>query len=514
MSRGVVVPVAVLGVVIATLVPGSAAFAADDAGGLPEGAVSRVAASVVADDPSVNERPAEVVDAVPLKRSADRRVVAVVNSEDGPRVEVLATGNRTEAVAAVNRLQDEDRVASIAIDTRVHLDVDYTSAQWGLSSLGAPGVWDGSQGAGVVVAVVDTGVQGSHPDLGGRVLSGARFVDASGGSTGDGRLDDNGHGTHVAGIVAADRDGDLATGIAPQSQVLPVKVLDSTGSGWTSDVAVGIIWAADHGADVINMSLGGPDSGVMRSAADYAVSREVAVFAAAGNDGRDEVSYPAGYPGVVGVGAVDRTHQVAYFSNRGSHVDLAAPGVQIWSSYPTSTVAQLSGTSMATPYAAGGAALVLAAQRSGNPGAHGADVIASLRSTAVDLGSPGWDSGYGYGLVNPAGAMGLAGTPAPDSPAAVAPGSPRGVRVMARGRSLKVTFHPPESAGSAAVTGYQVRCVGRGRTLSASIGADARGVIFRPVSAPARYRCAVRAGNGQWGGWTPQTRARRANRAR
>lgn len=512
MSRGTVVAVAVLGVGMATLVPGPAAFAVDDSSGAPQRVVDRAPVLVAPDGPSVAERPEAVVDAVPMKRAEDRRVVAVVNSTGGPRVEVVATANRAEAVAAVDRLQDQERVASIAIDTRVHLDADYTSAQWGLSSLGAPGVWDGSEGAGVVVAVVDTGVQGSHPDLTGRVLLGARFVDATGGSSGDGRLDDNGHGTHVAGIVAADRDADLATGIAPQSQVLPVKVLDSSGSGWSSDVAAGIIWAADHGADMINMSLGGDDSGVMRSAVEYAAGHSVAVFAAAGNDGTDDVSYPAGYPGVVGVGAVDQTRQVAYFSNRGSHVDLAAPGVQIWSSYPTSTVAQLSGTSMATPYAAGSAALVLAVRRGRDPGTRGSDVVASLRSSAIDLGSPGWDSGYGYGLVNPAGAMGLAESPT-DSPAessVVAPGPPRGVRVVARGRALKVTFHPPESAGSSAITGYQVRCVGRGRVVSASIGANARGVIFRPVSAPARYRCAVRAGNGMWGDWTPQARARRA----
>jgi len=233
--------------------------------------------------------------------------------------------------------------------------------QWGLPAIHAPAAWDISLGASaILVAVLDTGVDASHPDLIGRVDTalGRDFVNDDNDAT-----DDNGHGTHVAGIIAATEGNGGTVGVAPGCRVLPVKVMAADGTGDSYDIAAGIEYAADAGARVINLSLAGPSDQLMSDAVSYARSKGCVVVAAAGNEGSpDGADYPARYEGVVGVGAVDRTGARWVYtrggSNYGSGVDIAAPGVDILSTVPGGGYASVSGTSMASPFVAGVAALV------------------------------------------------------------------------------------------------------------------------------------------------------------
>lgn len=269
--------------------------------------------------------------------------------------------------------------------------------KWGLTKLRAE-AFRAAEHASTVVAVVDSGVQGNHPDLVGRVRTGTDFVT----SGGNGWADGYGHGTHVAGIIAASANNGVGVaGLAPDASILPIRVLDNSGAGWASDMSRGVIWAADHGASVINLSVGGPANDVMKSAVDYAIAKGVTVVAAAGNS-REQgspASYPAAYGNVLAVAATDSADRVAAFSNSNSYVNIAAPGVAIASTYPTAkgSYVSMSGTSMATPFVAAAAASLKAAK----PSLTAAQVMALLQSTAVDKGTAGRDNDYGAGLVDP-----------------------------------------------------------------------------------------------------------------
>ncbi len=307
-------------------------------------------------------------------------------------------------LGAARRMSFSASLASpIEADSVVHSMVDpYEPQQWALPAAGFPAAWGTTTGVGVTVAVIDTGVRKTHQDLVGAVLPGVDLVTGSG----DGSNDQNGHGTHVAGIIAARRNGVGGVGGAPGAKILPIRVLDGNGSGFTSNVAQGIIYAADHGARVANLSLGGstpsPD---MQQAIQYAVAKHTVVLAAAGNYAQsgNAVTYPGAYPEAIAVAATDQSNNHAVFSNFGSYVDIAAPGVGIVSSYgiADNAYAQMSGTSMATPYAAAATALIVAA----HPNFTVAQVTATLESTATDLGAPGVDPYFGHGLINPAMAL-------------------------------------------------------------------------------------------------------------
>ncbi len=275
--------------------------------------------------------------------------------------------------------------------------------QWGLDAVGVGAAWAVTRGAGVVVAVVDTGVAPA-PDLAGRLLPGWNVIDGS-----DRSADDNGHGTHVAGTIAEVEGNGLAeSGVAPEASILPVKVLDATGSGSDSDVAGGIVWAADHGARVVNLSLGGSEtSTVLADAVAYARHLGVLLVAAAGNDG-GAVGVPARLAGVIAVGAVDSDLARAPFSAGGRALDLVAPGVAILQQTLDGVGGfadrLFSGTSMASPCVAGVAALALAAGRATTA----LGVARLLTRTALDLGPAGKDSAYGAGLVRADAALGVA----------------------------------------------------------------------------------------------------------
>ena len=325
------------------------------------------------------------------------RVVSVVDGERGPAIEVVTVVGRADAVDEVaSRLADPD-VESVEIDSRVHSTVvsePHLSDQWGIAAVTASAAWSVTKGRSVTVAVIDTGVDAGHEDLAGQVLTG---VDLSGRTAVvGGGTDPNGHGTHVAGIIAAADNGVGGVGVAPEAKILPVRVLDESGAGYASDVAEGIIYAVDHGALVINLSLGGPvPSAAQQAAVEYAIQKGVTVVAAAGNSGPDGApEYPAALPGVIAVAATTPEDEVASFSTWGAYVDVAAPGTMILSSLPGDDYAYESGTSMATPFVAGVAALVRSVDVSVL-----LDVPGLLARTARDIEVAGVDTASGSGLV-------------------------------------------------------------------------------------------------------------------
>jgi type VII secretion-associated serine protease mycosin len=285
--------------------------------------------------------------------------------------------------------------------------------QWAIPKLGVFDAWDRSRGDGATIAVVDTGVDWRHPDLAARMLPGRDFV------TGDSdAMDENGHGTHVAGIAAASAgNGAGIAGMAPEARVLPVRVLGANGSGQLSAVAQGIVWAADQGADVINLSLGAPSGAqVLKDAVDYAASKGAFVACASGNDGRSTVNFPAAYPSCFAVGATTPSDARASFSSYGTALDAVAPGTNVLSTWKGGGYQSAQGTSMATPYVAGLAALLAA------KGMDRAAIANTITTTAVDLGTKGRDNTFGAGRIDAARALGApVTTPPPSTPTPTTP---------------------------------------------------------------------------------------------
>ena len=268
--------------------------------------------------------------------------------------------------------------------------------QWGLTAIGAPSVWSITRGAGVTVAVLDSG-SGPHPDLDANLDAG-RTMFGSIDSAGVIDVDLAGHGSHVAGIIAAVADNALGgSGVAPQTRILPIRVLDSLGSGDSKDVSKAVRFAVDSGVKVINLSLGGAtESTTLTAAIQYAVDHNVLVVAAAGNGAADSTpKWPAASDLALAVTAVDRNNGVTSFDQRGDYIDLAAPGSLILSTASNDYKIQ-SGTSMAAAFVTGAAALLFAAQ----PSITALQVRDILQRTATDIGAPGRDTTFGYGLVN------------------------------------------------------------------------------------------------------------------
>jgi subtilisin family serine protease len=318
-----------------------------------------------------------------------------------------------------------DKLKSLPFVTYVEEDKEvraFQEVQWNVEMINATDVWttysttysDAAYGYHVTVrvAVLDTGIDYKHKDLQGAV---SYCV----GSLNNGKIfyrgtdlskcaDQNGHGTHVAGIIAARLNGFGVAGVAPKAVLYAVKVLSASGSGYVSDVAKGIIEATkgpdgiagtDDDADVISMSLGGPDSQTLYNAVKYAYSYGVVLVAAAGNDGASSPSCPACYSEVIAVGAIDQSYNVPSWSNR--NPDVVAPGVNILSTYPGNKYAYMSGTSMACPHVSATVALIEALRlAAGLRKLTPDEVMNVLRSTAIDLASQGYDELYGYGLVD------------------------------------------------------------------------------------------------------------------
>ena len=269
--------------------------------------------------------------------------------------------------------------------------------QWGVFAIGADSVWSTTTGSGITVAVVDSG-SGPHPDLTANLLVGKTYFGQLQNENGNDVDVEKGHGTHVAGIIAAaSNNGIGGSGVAPNAKILPIHVLDTNGQGDARDVANGVRFAADSGAKVINLSLGGAtESATLTQAITYATEKGALVIAAAGNGGPTSApKWPAALDLTIAVTAVDSANRAASFNQRGDYIDLAAPGVSIVST-ANGDYAALSGTSMAAGFVAGAAALLFAAE----PRATNTQVRDILLTTATDIGEPGRDLVFGTGLVN------------------------------------------------------------------------------------------------------------------
>lgn len=402
---------------------------------------------------SVTESPKAIATDVGRHEAAD--VVVLTAGEAGLEVDTVPIDGRREAVAAIADAQDEPGVVSVGVDQPVRAFADpLQGKQWALDMMRTPTAWNSATGAGVVVAVIDSGVDSTHPDLRGALVAG-KNTRSDRGDYSDPTSDPNGHGTHVAGIIAArSGNGEGISGVAPDAAIMPVKALDAEGAGFMSDVLEGIVWAADRGADVINMSLGGPDATFTASAVSYAQSKGVVVIAAAGNEGSSQLMYPAALPGVLAVAAVDQDGQPAGYSNHGaSWVDVAAPGTQITSTLPGGRYAAWSGTSMATPQVAGVAALI----RSVAPAA---DAAAVIMATAYDAGSPGHDRAYGTGVVDAAAAVSRVApalSPAAESPTSEAPTAQPALRAQSVRIPAKVKIGRAKSLPATTRQGVAIR---------------------------------------------------------
>ncbi|WLD91598.1 S8 family peptidase [Alkalihalobacillus sp. AL-G] len=275
----------------------------------------------------------------------------------------------------------------------------YQQYQWNLPAIQTEDGWNISRGnENVVIAVIDTGVDMKHPDLMGRLTDGYNVLTDSPTPN-----DDNGHGTHVAGIIASETNNGLGVaGMTWYNLIMPIKAMNAEGYGTSFNVAKGIRWATDHGADIINMSLGNyKASQAMKEAVDYANNKNVILVAATGNENTNQTSYPAGFEGVLGVAAVNQNLNRASFSNYGNYVDVAAPGVDIASTYLDGQYAALSGTSMATPHVSALAGLI----RSLNPDLKNTEVLDIIKETTEDVGRPGKDVFTGSGVINIAEAL-------------------------------------------------------------------------------------------------------------
>jgi subtilisin family serine protease len=287
------------------------------------------------------------------------------------------------------------------------VDDPYFTYQWGLhntrqsggkedADIDAPEAWGVTTAVtDVMVAVIDTGVDYYHEELDdGRVRT---DIDKDYVNDDDDAMDDHSHGTHVAGIIAAETNNGVGiAGVMWQAQILPLKVLNSRGSGSSDDVASAIRYAADQGADVINLSLGSRScSDTIADAVNYAYDRGVVIVAASGNNG-SSIGYPAKHGPVISVGATDHNDHRGYFSNFGDELDVVAPGVSVLSTVPNNGYDAFSGTSMASPYVAGVVGLLLSQRADLSNG----QVREILRQSADDLGQGGFDPHYGYGRVN------------------------------------------------------------------------------------------------------------------
>ena len=299
-----------------------------------------------------------------------------------PRIQVHRQVANTDQLDSVAR-QEEEQV------------------NWAGSILGIPNVWVQTMGEGIKVAVLDTGIDLDHPDLKDGIAAVKDF-------TGDGVEDINGHGTHCAGIIGARLNDVGFVGVAPKTELLIAKVLGNDGSGAFSWIADGVLWAVEQGADIISMSLGGPiSSHRLYQAIHVALAKGVMVLCAAGNEGslfQNSIGYPGRYGGVITVASHDENGNRSGFSSRGGEIDVMAPGSNIWSTYVDGGYAELSGTSMATPFVAGLSALIVAKHRqNGEANNTPVDNTEDLKSHLLWMAAhPGYHSNEeGYGPLQP-----------------------------------------------------------------------------------------------------------------
>jgi subtilisin family serine protease len=319
---------------------------------------------------------------------------------EGHIVDLPTSGSEAAVVA---ELKKRPEFKFVELDRRVKVSYavndPYSGSEWHLTQIGAPTAWNTTQGSGVIIAILDSGVDATHPDLQANLVPGYNTYDNNTNTS-----DVCGHGTAVAGTAAARSDnGQGVAGVAGQAKIMPVRIAFNDGGGcyaYYSTVASGLTWAADHGARIANISYSGTaGSAAIQSAANYMKSKGGLVFVAAGNAGVDE-NTPA-TSAMIPVSATDNTDTKTSWSSYGNYVALAAPGASIWTTSMGGIYQTWNGTSFASPVAAGVAALVMAARPDLTP----AQVETLLESTARDLGTGGRDTLYGYGRVNAAAAV-------------------------------------------------------------------------------------------------------------
>jgi len=314
-----------------------------------------------------------------------RRNPNVLRIDDDVIVTALETGERIERTA-------RGGTGTLAQPIEV--------LPWGIERVNANDVWGTTTTDPVKVAILDTGIDLSHPDLKANIKGQYNAI-----SPWQSVKDGNGHGTHVAGIIAAIDNTVGVIGVAPKADLYAVKVLNNNGSGYLSDIIEGLDWAIAKGIKVVNMSLGTvSDIQSFHDAIVRAYNAGIVLVAAAGNAYGGAVNYPAAYSEVIAVSATDSNNNLASFSSVGPQVDIAAPGASIYSTYKNSSYATMSGTSMASPHTAGVAALLLSVPSKCDADASGscspAEVQARLETTAHDLDASGKDFQYGSGLVD------------------------------------------------------------------------------------------------------------------
>lgn len=348
-------------------------------------------------------------------------------------VELPSTANE---MAVVKALQANPHIKfaepDAALDPSLYLNDPLFGNQWHLPQIGAPTAWDKRTGTGVVIAILDSGIDASHPDLSAQIVAGRKTFDNN-----DNTADINGHGTRVAGTAAAAGNNSIGlAGVSFGSKIMPIRVTDPTGLGWYSSMASGIIWAADNGARVANISyLGASASSSVLSAAQYMRSKGGVVVVGSGNTGASESYAPTDY--ITVAGATDSTNTVTRISSYGAYVDVVAPGESIHTTAPNGSYVSSSGTSISTPVVAAVYALMMSA----NPTLTAAQLDNILFTTATDIGMAGKDDKAGWGIVNAAAAVTKAmQTSAADStPPVVAIGSPAAGTTVSGAVSVSVS---------------------------------------------------------------------------
>lgn len=327
-----------------------------------------------------------------------------VNSYDDLNIEKVKINSDTELQKVMNKYRTKQEVELVQpnyVYKASTINDIYRNNQWGLNLIEAEGAWSvsPSMGQGIKIAVLDSGIDLDHEDLAANIIGGYNAI--NGGSYDD----DDGHGTIVAGIIGAIPNNSVGgAGVAGKASLLAVKVLDKDGYGTSESISKGIRWAADNDADILNLSLGAnQDDPLIKQAIDYAYNKGCVIIAAAGNDFSDSVSYPAAYSNVIAVSALNEANGLADFSNYGPEIDIAAPGVNIFSTAPNHSTScgvtnygYASGTSMSAPYVSGVAALIKAQ----NPALTPNEIKQILVNNTYDLGNAGNDILYGYGALN------------------------------------------------------------------------------------------------------------------
>lgn len=486
-----------------------------------------VVALFAATSPPLTAAPPPFVDVlISFKNAPGPDEHAVVRQQGGAITETywlvpaVAARVPAAAVAAIGRNPLVDVIEPDAEVLAHDLELDNA---WGVARIGAGLVHDaGQSGAGIKVAVLDTGIDYTHPDLDANVVGGWDFVNNDADP-----MDDHSHGTHIAGTIGAEDNGAGVVGVAPGVQLYALKVLGANGSGSWSHIISALQWCVNNGMHVTNNSYGSAtDPGsTVRQAYANAYAAGVLIVASAGNSGTsdgntDTVGYPARYDSVIAVGATTSSDTRPSWSSTGPTVELAAPGSSIYSTLPGGRYGGKSGTSMACPHVVGAAALVMATGVTDI-----VDVRQVLAVTSQDLGASGWDTWYGFGLVDAAAAFSLARTapapaPAPEPDPEPTPPAPSAVFVHSIQYSTSGGRQSDKHLSVAATLRNDLSGAVAGATVTVSITRDQKVVLrssgttdsagkvsFSLTNAPSgTYQTLVQsvsAGSLVWDGVTP-----------